>query len=1585
MRKMTKYLASSEPKKKIEILFITIMLLTSVLSLLGIFSNVLNVGANDITESHLDQATSTSRSTRGSARTLNYDMNLSRTGRHQDITIAGRKAIDISSEMPPKLHSLAMGDVNGDEFDDLIIGAPWDNISINNDCGIVYVIFGNPTLPKTYNLTNNSGLVIQGEDNDDFLGTSVAVGDINGDGIGDIISGAPGGDSSTEDRFDAGEVYIIYGGAYLKTLGYWNITDMFIPANVTIVGNDIGDSLGSSLAIGNLSPDNKDDLIIGAPDGQGAGNSKPDCGEVVIILGSGTLENYIDLSITTVASTIYGEDAGDRFGTAITSGGDFNGDSIEDIAITAPEGEGPLNSPVDSQYGEAYIFYWYQLFPTIFDLTLQKANLTLYGRNQDDMLGKYSVAFGDVNDDKLDDLIVGSVGFDGSGSESGVTDIIYGTSLFTGPYTWNLSDLNANVSIYFPDSNDQSGSWVGSFDWNYDGIDDILISAPFGDGPNNNYFDIGEVIAINGSVMLPETIDISGMPPSYYIYGGDDIDLMGTAATYGDINGDLIMDLAILANFADGINNAKDGAGDVYVIFGEASKLPRISDLKIRNADLPLDATCYSRLKSYEFDVNITAPYGFNNVRNVTIILDPLGLNLVYNWDWDGSMGSFSEVFDPNDYADLTSVAINATNDGNFNWSISFNLNFNWTCPRGGPRNIWVDLWSVTDYNTRRNFVDVFSIKNQLNFTGQLKVKNAKNQLLQMNDWVKRSETLHWTNLKVIYEGTTAVYPPADEYEVILWNASTSWFDTRPAGEFINITTVTGTSSLSADNYILNITRIPNSSDVSNVTFTLRLDADDIHFTNPLPSPDLWQTHYNVMCGVTAIDTGGSMVVGSTIEYRTSPDNGTYWSNWTNAGYTTNSQSVQITKEIQFNDSAENLIQWRGNDSLGNGYANSSPYLIMVDTVDVTFSNPTPPSSEILSTTTVEFSIDISDTTSGVNKSTIEYSYTTNNGDEWSNWENLNLNGTNTTVNAIANVTLAPGSGNLVKWRALDVAGNGPNESEPQRINISIPSEDLKVHLISPENNTEVGSGKRILVWNCTDTSDNIVFYVYYSLDYAKVSSYSLAVRKETKNTTLETEELENNSAYYWTVIPWDITGKIGICADGIWKFTIDPTIIEADYPLITVNAPLNGSVIKTNKPTFDWSIKYKNPVGLIYELQLGTSPDNLEPYQSGLTTWYFIPTEPLENNMTYYWRVGVSGGDLSKTYWSPIWNFEINITSVIMEKYDFTLLTEGTKIEIFQGDTKEITITVVNIKDPGTVELSVESNMQQASLSLSQPEVTLDKDESKPVKLTLKVPKDFSTGLYNLRVKGEMHYAGETLAKELVFDVIVKAKSGADDGEEADLTFVIAGVAIVIIIIIVLVLLFMFLKRKKKAAEEPTPEAGAEAPPVQEPFPETVGEGAIPIAQPYAPPAPIEPIPGAEQPPIEPTGEGFFEQIPFAEPPLPTPVPEAPAVAPAAPALEPAPAVPMETMPGEPIAPGAPIEETPAVEEMPPEVAEPTTEVPPAEVPPEITEPEPTEPTELPSDATEAEPGAEEPAAEEEPSEAEQKGKTNKSDIEEE
>jgi len=743
------------------------------------------------------------------------------------------------------------------------------------------------------------------------------------------------------------------------------------------------------------------------------------------------------------------------------------------------------------------------------------------------------------------------------------------------------------------------------------------------------------------------------------------------------------------------------------------------------------------------------------------------------------------------------------------------------------------------------------------------------------------------------------------------------------------------------------------------MTFTLRLDADNIHFTNPLPSPDVWQTHYNVMCGITAVDTGGSLVLGSSIEYRTSPDNGTLWSNWTNAGYTTNSQSVQITKEIQLNDSADNLIQWRGNDSIGNGYANSSPYAIKVDTVDVMFSNPTPSSSKTLTTTIVEFGIDISDITSGVNKSTIEYSYSINNGYDWSNWINLGLNGTNTTVNAIANATLAPGSGNLVKWRALDVAGNGPNESNRQRINISIPSKDLQVHLISPENNTEVGSGKRILVWNCTDSSDNIVFYVYYSLDYAKVSSFSWVVRKETKNTTLETEELENNSAYYWTVIPWDITGKVGICADGIWKFSINPSIIETVYPQITANSPLNGSEIKTNKPTFDWSIKYKNPVGLIYELQLGMSPDNLESYQSGLTTKYFTSTEPLQNNMTYYWRVGVSGGDLTKTYWSPIWNFKINVPSVIMEKYDFTLLTDKTQIEITQGGTKEITITVVNVKDPGTVELSMESNLQQASLSLSQLEVALEEDESKPVKLTIKLPKDFAPGLYNLRVKGELHYAGETLTRELVFDVIVKTGSEADgEEEEADMTFVIAGVAIVIIIII-LVLLFLLLKRKKKAAEEPAPAVGAEAPPV---------EGALPMAQPYEELAPIEPIPT----------EGFPEQVPVVEPGVPAPVPEAPAAAPVAPAVEPAAPVPMEAMPGEPIAPEAPIEETPAVEEMPPEAAEPTPEVPPEEISPEMAEPEPVEPTEQPSEATEAEPGEEEPVPEEEPGEAKQKGKTN-------
>jgi hypothetical protein len=109
------------------------------------------------------------------------------------------------------------GDVNGDGFDDLIIGATGGDASGNakRNAGESYVIFGSASLPSTIDLATlgTAGITIFGAERYDSSGRSVSsAGDVNGDGFDDLIIGAYGGDASGNSKSQAGESYVIFGG-----------------------------------------------------------------------------------------------------------------------------------------------------------------------------------------------------------------------------------------------------------------------------------------------------------------------------------------------------------------------------------------------------------------------------------------------------------------------------------------------------------------------------------------------------------------------------------------------------------------------------------------------------------------------------------------------------------------------------------------------------------------------------------------------------------------------------------------------------------------------------------------------------------------------------------------------------------------------------------------------------------------------------------------------------------------------------------------------------------------------------------------------------------------------------------------------------------------------------------------------------------------------------------------------------------------------------------------------------------------------------------------------------------------------------
>ncbi len=319
------------------------------------------------------------------------------------------------------------GDVNGDGFDDIIVGAPFgDNASEN--AGEAYVIYGKASGFGTVDLTAlaaGSGFVIQGPAPQNAAGYDVSsAGDINGDGFDDLIvtSRVPniGGWSYYYAYDTTPSAYVLFGKANpaatinLSTLA---ATDGF---KVTSTSSD-GWSNFSIAAAGDINGDGFDDIILG--DLYGAGGA----GEAYVIFGKATGFTNIDAGALAPPNgfRIQGDSGGDWAGFSVAGAGDVNNDGFDDIIIGAPLGD---DGGTDA--GEAYVIFGNATgFGTI-DLTnlAAAAGFKIQGESNYDVAG-YSVSgAGDVNGDGFHDIII-SAPFSDTHSGKSLCDLRQGHRL----------------------------------------------------------------------------------------------------------------------------------------------------------------------------------------------------------------------------------------------------------------------------------------------------------------------------------------------------------------------------------------------------------------------------------------------------------------------------------------------------------------------------------------------------------------------------------------------------------------------------------------------------------------------------------------------------------------------------------------------------------------------------------------------------------------------------------------------------------------------------------------------------------------------------------------------------------------------------------------------------------------------------------------------------------------------------------------------------------------------------------------------------------------------------------------------------
>jgi VCBS repeat-containing protein len=456
-------------------------------------------------------------------------------------------------------HSVSdVGDINGDGFADLIIGAFGNDVG-GDSAGAAYVVFGSATPPASVDLdaiaTGAGGFRIIGQDEGDLAGISVSsAGDINGDGFDDFIIGASL--NNRDGAADAGAAYVVFGSATPPA----SIDLDAIAAGTggfKISGENGVDQAGSSVSdVGDFNSDGFDDLIVGAFDNDAAGDS---AGAAYVVFGSATSPTAVDLGAIPAGAgfRITGQDVFDNAGWSVSSAGDVNGDGFDDVVVGALNNDTP---------GAAYVVFGSAAPPASVDLDAIAAGtggFKISGENAVDQAGFSVSSAGDVDGDGFGDLIVGAQLNDNGGDDAGAAYVVFGSATPVADVDLGAIPAGAGIKITGQQADDEAGFSVASAgDVDGDGFDDLVIGALNNDG-------FGAAYLVFGSATPPTSIDLDTIAAGnggFRITGENTGDLAGRSVSgAGDINGDGFDDLIV---GAPGNENGGSFAGAAYVIYG---------------------------------------------------------------------------------------------------------------------------------------------------------------------------------------------------------------------------------------------------------------------------------------------------------------------------------------------------------------------------------------------------------------------------------------------------------------------------------------------------------------------------------------------------------------------------------------------------------------------------------------------------------------------------------------------------------------------------------------------------------------------------------------------------------------------------------------------------------------------------------------------------------------------------------------------------------------------------------------------------------------------------------------------------------
>ena len=408
------------------------------------------------------------------------------------------------------------GDVNGDGYSDLVVAAHrYDNGQ--TDEGMAYLYLGTAAgLSGSPIWTAESGQTAA------FFGRLVsAAGDVNGDGLGDVIIGAPQFDNGAVDK---GRTSLYLGAA----------SGMGTAATWSAESDQASGSMGASVATaGDVNGDGYADVIVGAP---GYTNGSSGEGRAFLYLGAST-------GLSGVASwTAESDQANAGFGAVVASAGDVNGDGYGDVLVGSPTYD---NGSTDE--GRAWLYLGSAAGLSVGAAWTAEANQDAASFGED------LAAAGDVNGDGYGDVVVGARTYQNGDVNEGQACVYYGSSggLMSSP-AWTAE--GGSINAWFGDSVGSAG------DVNGDGYGDVVVGCS---GCANGALVGGRALVYLGSSAgLPTT-------PNWTAESTQNGSLYGSAvASAGDVNGDGYGDVIVGAS---NYNGGTAGQGRAYVYLGAST------------------------------------------------------------------------------------------------------------------------------------------------------------------------------------------------------------------------------------------------------------------------------------------------------------------------------------------------------------------------------------------------------------------------------------------------------------------------------------------------------------------------------------------------------------------------------------------------------------------------------------------------------------------------------------------------------------------------------------------------------------------------------------------------------------------------------------------------------------------------------------------------------------------------------------------------------------------------------------------------------------------------------------------------------